>query len=119
MENARIVHFEDDESFRKLCEIYVDKMFGHQVLYSIASMDQAREFIEGLETGQVDVAIIDGNLNSRTISGNDGAEIVELLHAKDPRVTTIGFSGGGDVPGANLQVGKGNFDKLKEAIKEL
>jgi DNA-binding response OmpR family regulator len=104
MENAKVVYFEDSEIFQEMMTIYL-KIAGHQVIHSAHTMDQARKLIDTLKPGMVNVAIVDGNLNSGH-TGNDGREIVELLRAKDENIVIIGSSGDGEVEGADYQAPK-------------
>lgn len=101
-------------------ETYEDFLgaFGHQIVCSAATMEQARELIEGLEPGSVDAAVVDGNLNGGS-SGDDGREIVRLLHERDPNIATIAMSGAGNIEGAKHQVGKDNILKLTDVLKDL
>jgi hypothetical protein len=120
MENAKVVYFEDSESLQELASVYLQMALNH-IVRSALTMDQARELINQLEPGTVNVAIVDGNLTSTVHTGNDGREIVELLRAKDENIIIIGSTGDDIVEGADYQVPKvGNVAaSLSEMIHDI
>ena len=117
MENAKVAVFEDNHSLREMYEDFL-KAYGHQILCSAATMEQARALIETLEPGMLDAAIVDGNLSGGS-SGDDGREIVRRLHERDATIATIAMSGAGQIEGAKHQVGKDNIVKLTEVLNNL
>lgn len=95
--------------------------FSHEVVATIFTMREAREFLACDAQGQLisapafDVAIVDGNL-SWSYDGSDGREICELLAQLVPRPLSIGHSGGGAVMGADEQSPKGSSPEKLVAL---
>jgi DNA-binding NtrC family response regulator len=117
MENAKVAVFEDNHTLTKL---YHDLLgsYGHQIVSSAKTMEQARELIASLEPGTLDAAIVDGNLSSGS-TGDDGREIVRLLGERDGKLATIAMSGAGPIEGATHQVGKDKVLQLLDVLAEL
>ncbi|HSW91807.1 MAG TPA: hypothetical protein VLG09_04130 [Candidatus Saccharimonadales bacterium] len=106
MENAKVGIFEDTADWQDILKGIVE-MNGHQVTLSITSMDAARITIPALPEDVLNVALVDGNLNTKTASGADGAEISRLLKEKfGEAITVIGCSGSHVVEGADFNASK-------------
>lgn len=105
MNGAKVGIFEDDQDWHEILTEIVEEN-GHRVAVSAKSMDEAREAIESLEEGSLDVAIVDGNLNPNTRTGADGAEVTRLLREKLGNLTVIGFSGSNEINGVDVSVKK-------------
>lgn len=105
MDGARVAIFEDQEGIREILRRGLSSN-GHTVTFQAESMDAARNALEGVNENDFDIAIVDGNLDSDTISGEDGAEIASLIRRKAANVAIIGFSASAPVVGADVDVGK-------------
>lgn len=105
MECARVAIFEDNEDVRLLLSLNLGAC-GHSVAVEAESMDAARSVIETSSDDAFDVAIVDANLDTGTIKGEDGDEIARLLRQKAARVAIISFSASHHVEGADSDAGK-------------
>ncbi len=105
MDGAKVGIFEDHKGW---CEVLTEILEenGHTVVAIACSMNEARTAIDGLGEGSLDVAVVDGNLNPNTDTGDDGAEITRLLKERLGGIVIIGFSGGNDVEGVDHSVSK-------------
>lgn len=113
MERANIAIFEDDESLREMLGM-IAALYGHDVTAYARSMPEAVAVIETMAAGEIDVAIVDGNLDRQKIDGHDGAEITRLLHEKFEDTVVIGFSASGDVEGADHNIPKAGINPLRD-----
>lgn len=107
MENARIGIIEDDTAARLVLRRSLE-LFGHTVAdeHIATSMPEALGMLGRLVTGELDIAVVDGNLTSGVLTGTDGAQVVSLFQEEFPDIITIGHSANGEVQGADLQVPK-------------
>ena len=120
MENARIAIFEDREIVRNFLKYLVETK-NHQVIAEIASIEQAREFIDSPEASLTDVALVDGNLISQEAksTGYHGGEITRRLKSTLPGVKVIGISASGPIEGADKSFIKPDLDGLLGYIDNL
>ncbi|MCA9332377.1 hypothetical protein KDA00_00720 [Candidatus Saccharibacteria bacterium] len=123
MDNARIAHFEDNESLRQLLsEMF--QYYGHAIVGVASTMEEAGQLVEHIEPGEVDIAIVDGNLTrngpGQVGENRDGAEIANLLRSKfGNSVTIIGYPGYGVIEGADVNLQKGKPQLLIDKIAEI
>lgn len=114
-----MVIFEDNDTFRKLLEIYL-KGRGHNVVDEAGTMPQALGVVASLAAGEViaDVAVVDGNLSRGRIDGAEGAEIVQKLREIENLGTfaIYGMSSMGDIAGVDENISK---DKVGKKLLEL
>lgn len=107
MENARVGIIEDNELVRGMLSRFVVEMGLHEIVFTAQTMNEALAAIESLQPGDVDVALVDGNLSPNRDDSSEGAQISELLRAKlGETVTIIGISGSGPVEGADINIPK-------------
>lgn len=105
MDGARVAIFEDHEGIREILSLGLITN-GHTVMLQAGSMNAARTALIDLTENDFDIAIVDGNLDGGTISGEDGAEITRIIRQKAANVAIIGFSASSPVEGADLDAGK-------------
>jgi len=118
MDAARIIIIEDDASLREDCRANLE-IRNHVIVGEAGSLAAAHSLINRLDTSEVDIAIVDGNLSELTNTGDDGAELAEAIHIKLPGVTVIGWSMAGSVRGADLNAPKHNAWALDAMVTEL
>jgi hypothetical protein len=84
------------------------------------SLIESETLLDSVNEDVLDVALVDGNLDEGSISGNDGEAITQLLHEKFKGIVVIGISGTGEVRGADVQCSKvGMINKIPEIISQL
>lgn len=120
MENARILHIEDDPFLTNIVKLALDiDVEGHKVVEKALNMDEARMTLNKRAIGESDynVVLMDGNLSRESRNGADAKKIVAMIKMLNIDVVTIGCSG--DELKANLvdvdyEISKNNFsiDKL-------
>jgi DNA-binding NtrC family response regulator len=115
MEKAKVALFEDDEAIRDFLRRRLLRS-GHSIEVVASNMSEARQVVASLEQGEVDVAVVDGNMG---IGSGDGAEITALLHDKHIGVIVVGHSSSGEVPGADVNADKMGSTSLLDIIAEL
>ena len=118
MEHARIIVVQDyllDRYIHRLC----CQEFGHVLLGEADTAADAKRLVDGLKPGEVDVAIVDGELGTSVRRKTDGEEVGAYIHAKLPGVTVIGTSLDGNVRGADVSFPKENVEGLYLEIKIL
>lgn len=111
MEKARVAVFEDSIVIRSLLRQILE-VDSHMVTFEAATVQEAIEVIEALEEGDIDVALVDGNLDGLQFNGRDGELIASLLRRKLSQVVVIGISATHDIPSAHI-----NIDKLLDSPK--
>lgn len=104
MEGAKVGIFEDSDTWQGILTRIVERG-GHEVQLTATTMEEARAALAELTPGLLDVAIVDGNLDEDSFSGDDGREITAQLH-EIGGVVVIGFSGSREVDGADYTVRK-------------
>lgn len=117
MNGARVAIFEDQEAIREILSLSLTTR-GHMVTLEAESMEAARSALDLISEDDFDVAIVDGNLDVGTISGENGAEIASLIRQKAARVAIIGFSASSPVEGADSDAGK-NIKTVVDLIASL
>lgn len=116
-EYAKVFIAEDDERYLKWYEKILQDG-GHTIVSKSTTIQEAMSAVEELEEGDIDVALVDGNLNERDYSGRDGAKITKAIREKDENVTVIGVSGS-STPWADKSVKKYEiFDELNDAVND-
>lgn len=106
MSDRKFWVFEDDPTNQVLFGEFVEIAGGIVSDFS-STMEHATSLIEDAELEAVNFAIVDGNLRSGDISGEDGNEISRLLREKfGGNIAIIGASGSNEVVGADINVGK-------------
>ena len=114
-EHAKVFIAEDDEDYTEMYEEVLQEG-GHVVVRKAATLKEAMSTIEELEKGDINVALVDGNLNEFDSSGKDGARVTKAIKEKDANVTVIGVSGL-SAPWADKSVRKYDiFDELNDAV---
>lgn len=111
MEQARVVIIEDSDVMRFAYNASLS-VAGHQVVAEATSMTQVHEVLGNLEPGQVDIAIVDGNLTPGARGCDEGARVVELIREMLPEVRAIGASNEQPIRGADINVDKGDIGQL-------
>jgi len=104
MDRAKIGLFDDQKTIRDALRDGLEDA-GHSIELEADTLAAARDEIAMLDPSTLDVAVVDGNLTKRDISGSDGAEITALLHGLGG-ITVIGFSASAPVEGADHNVFK-------------
>ncbi len=115
MDNARVALFEDDPTVSDALARRLQR-HGHTVVVHAADMDEAKHVIENLNDGEVDVAIVDGNLGS---GSGDGAIITSLLKDKQADLPVVGNSANGKVAGADFNAEKAGSAILLSIIEDI
>lgn len=111
MKQARVAVFEDSPDWQRLYETFLADD-GHQVVASATSMPEARETIDALEPGDIDVALVDGNISPNARGAFEGDELANLLRIKLGNVTIIGVSNERDIVGADTNIIKTRTPRL-------
>lgn len=116
-EHAKVFIAEDDENYMEFYEEILQEG-GHTVVRKTTTISEALSAVEELEEGDINVALVDGNLNEWDASGQDGAEITKAIKEKDKTVTVIGVSGL-STPWADKSVKKYEIlDHLNDAVND-
>ena len=100
-ERARVFVIEDGEDYRSTVEEYLEAK-GHTVVLVAETMKEAVEKIESLDSKDVDVVVLDGNLSPGKYKGEEGAFLAELIKDKHPDIKIIGASLRDDIPGVDV-----------------
>lgn len=120
-ENARVVFFEDDKIWNDLVDKALVKS-GHQIVFRTPNLEEALESINRFDELGVDVAIVDGNLESDECLENNGEHgriIAEQISEKKPKTRIIGFSNIRFRGKCNVDLGKEKAYQLGEVITKL
>ena len=106
MHEAKVAIFDDNETIRNLMRLILEIEL-HEVAFEAATMHESTEIIEALEEGDIDVAVVDGNLDGPIADGRDGEQIVSLLIEKRfSQLLVVGFSGSHPIPSAHINLHK-------------
>lgn len=116
-EKAKVAIFEDHLSTIERMKKYIESS-GHSVIAVASTLEEALLLIRSLREKGVQVATIDGNLNSKS-SGNDGDKILRAIKESAPEIKTIGFSTLGGIRGVDIDMMKPDWHLLGEAITKL
>lgn len=115
--NAEIFLAEDDEEMnRDIVDVVTGG--GHVVIYNATDFETALSNVEKLEPGQIDAAVLDGNLDQQTHTGEHGRILAEKIRAVDPNIPIIGISNN-EAPWATVDLRKINFDKLSKVLTDI
>lgn len=102
-ECANIFYAEDYEVAAEYDKEFLEGS-GHHIVSQASSVQEAKQQIATLKKGDIQVAIVDGNLGTSS-DNSDGETIAKLLHKKDPNII-IGHSKDNPITGANINVSK-------------
>ena len=91
MNEAKVGVFDDNKPIRELLRQILE-IDSHRVVVEAARVQEAIAIIEAMEEGDIDVALVDGNLDGPERGGKDGESIASLLREKFSRVVVIGIS---------------------------
>lgn len=116
-ENARVFVAEDDKDWQRFIEDYI-KEGGHTMVLLAKTRQEALEMVKQFKELGIQVAIIDGNLNSIITNGSDGQAVLAAIRIQSPEVKTIGMSSL-NVRGTDVDLGKCNVRELGDVIKNL
>ena len=114
---AEVAIFEDDKDWQQMIKETLEDE-GHRVVLTASNIKDALEATKKLKDLGVQVATVDGNLNDYEANGNDGQAIIAAIKANAPGVRTVGMSALG-MRNVDVNVGKGNLDKLGKAVTKL
>lgn len=114
---AEVAVFEDDKNWQEIIKDILEDA-GHRVVITATNIKDALEATKKLKELGVQVATIDGNLNSYEVSGNDGQAIIAAIKANAPGVKTVGMSEL-SMSGVDVYVGKANTNDLGKAVTKL
>lgn len=123
MREANIIIFEDSDATTEGIRLNFSKNntgpeYSFKIIEAVSTIDSARKLIEDLEEGEVDFAIVDGNLSPGSTDSQEGAEIVRLLHENFTDIVTIGFSASPREFGASVMIHKQDgFKPLVDEVK--
>lgn len=97
-ENTNFFYAEDDEVASELDIEYLEGN-GHHLASQASSVQEAKQQIANLKKGEVQVAVVDGNLGTSS-DNSDGETIAKMLRKKDPNIVIIGHSKDNPITGA-------------------
>lgn len=118
MENAKIGIFDDREDIRGLLKLLLEQE-KHSVVVEAESVEDSAQKIDSLHPGDLDVALVDGNLGMAS-DLSEGAEIARLLREKMADVVIVGISSTGEpIEGVDENIDKMESGKIKEYISNL
>jgi CheY-like chemotaxis protein len=106
MDKARVAIFEDSEAMQQVVS-HIVQANGHLVVAQARTLGEAESVIASLEPGNLDVAVVDGNLDSERLGGYDGARVARLLREKLGEVMIIGYSATDEIEGVDHHLQKG------------
>ena len=116
-ERARVFYIEDDPNHGFLIGKFLE-LSGHVVVGSATNLSDALNSVDNFNELKVDVAIIDGNLNSFDASGNDGRLVLDTIKKIAPHVKTIGMSAN-HFPETDVDLGKENLISIGGVVNNL
>jgi len=116
-ENAIVFIAEDDRIFREI-SIEIIEASSHHVAVVASTLQEALSGIEEAKRKGVNVAVVDGNLTKRDVSGNDGRLISEEIRKQIPNIKIISFSSSEQIYG-DVHVDKDDIRKLGKTIQDL
>ncbi len=111
MNEAKVGVFDDNKPIRGLLRQILE-IDSHTVVVEAARMQEAIAVIEAMEDGDIDVALVDGNLDGPQRGGKDGELIASLLREKFSRVVVIGISGSDAIASAHINIEKSRAASL-------
>ena len=122
MNEANIIIFDDSPKITEGIENNFrpehNDGYSFKIIGSATDLDSAIELVDSSENGEVDVAIVDGNLSARSTDNKDGERIVGLLQDKFADIVTIGFSDSPRDFGASVMTHKvDGFKQLVDQVK--
>ena len=118
MENAKVIIIEDDPMTREDCRLNLE-VRNHVIVGEAGTVGQAEQLIDSLQSAEVDLAVVDGNLSRGAVDGAEGEHIAGLIHVKLPGVVVVGCSLDGQVRGADINVRKGDSWALDALVTKL
>lgn len=94
MHEGRVVHFEDNDDWRRFVRRHLDGS-EHQLVGEAATLPDALGVLEQMQRGEIDanVVVLDGNLSEVT-TYQDAKTIRERIRELELPVRVIGMSGG-------------------------
>lgn len=112
MNNPRVAIFEDNTmQISMLLSTFEIENVGAKVIATAKTLDEAEKVIQESEE-DIDVAVVDGNLDSEDVNCADGMRIVNLLRAMRPDTKIVWHS---TFPATILDV-EIDFDSTKNAF---
>ncbi|MBI1952353.1 hypothetical protein HYS42_01355 [Candidatus Saccharibacteria bacterium] len=118
MQEANIGIFDDLEIFRRIAGRTLN-ILGHRVLIDAGTVPESLAAIEALGVS-LDVALVDGNLDSRSENMGDGKEIARALRKRfGDEVIIVSISGNGLFEGADLAIAKQDTKAISDFIDGL
>lgn len=118
---ARVAVIEDEPGLQTLYGRWLQSG-GHSIVARATNVTEAGDVIDTLKAGDVDVAIVDGNLGSSR-NGEDGSLVIQKLRARLSDVKIIGASSDlAGVFGADVNLTKPDMvtkDLLVRTVTEL
>ena len=116
-EKAKVFIVEDGQQWQNVIGEILTRG-GHEVVLRARTKEEALAGIKKLEELDVNVVTLDGNLNEWDTSGADGQIIMSTIRTQTPDVKIIGLAGG-NVRGADIDLGKSNAVDLCETVTKL
>lgn len=115
---ATVFMVEDDEQWRDINRSNLERA-GHKVVAEATTRAEALEQVGKLGELGVNVAVIDGNLDTLDgVFGGDGQAVLAAIRQLAPGVKVVGMAGD-TIRGADINVGKRHAEKLANAVTEL
>ncbi|OGD65555.1 hypothetical protein A3F08_02695 [Candidatus Berkelbacteria bacterium RIFCSPHIGHO2_12_FULL_36_9] len=117
-ERARVFVAEDNSEWQKIIRRQLTRA-GHDIVLEASSFDEAMEMVELAQKEGINVAVLDGSLDSSQSSMRcDGRIIAEALRKQVPGIKIIGLSGF-IAKWADVDLGKMDAYMLGETITNL
>ena len=93
MEGARVAVIEDDEFFRKITRLHLERC-GHFVVAEASNLTQALGLVGEIAQGnpEVDVILLDGNLREGARDGEDARQVISKIKETKVKAKVFGFS---------------------------
>lgn len=120
---AKVFLAEDDSAVLEIEELVLE-LERHRVTARAQTKEEALRKIEeaakersGGGNGAFDVAVVDGDLSGRRNTA-DGEEITQQIHTKLPEVPVLDMSANGDIPSADIHIGKRGIAELPRVVTE-
>jgi CheY-like chemotaxis protein len=114
--SKRILLVEDDQQDRQTCRWFLEKR-GHTFVAESTSLIDALNTVIELKEGEVDIAIVDGNLTPNVSTGKDGMRVAEVIRKHLPGVKIISWSMGKYTWG-DVSVSKKDYESLAAEVEK-
>ncbi|MDD5147756.1 MAG: response regulator [Candidatus Daviesbacteria bacterium] len=116
-ENAKVFIAEDVERWQETIRRKLEQV-GHSVVLTASTLSEAIEEVKKFRDKGIQVAVIDGNMNSGNSGGQDGEILLAAIRSTTPEVKVVGMSSH-PIEGVDINVLKGNERFLGRVVKEL